>query len=167
MEIFPKYVENFPIPYLWYNISMNIPLQQTTKWQKMQNSLGETTFFEQNNDYTYLAIKKQTKFGTYLYLPYGPYATTKNGAKKAYKALEALSRQKNIIFIRIEPQTPEIADYWLNLPNCQKSRDLSPKETWILDISPEISDIYAGMKQNTRNLCKNYKNKWWISMSWM
>lgn len=138
---------------------MNIPLQQTKKWQNLQNSLGETTFFEQNNDYTYLAIKKQTRFGTYLYLPYGPYANTKNGAKKAYEALQRLSQQKNIIFIRIEPQTPQIADFWLNLPNCHKSRNLSPEETWILDLSPSLADLYAGMKQNTRNLCKNYKNK--------
>ena len=155
-------VENPPTPVdnlLCYNCDMEIPLQQTKKWQKLQSELGEKTIFEENNDYTFMAIEKQTKFGSYLYLPYGPYATTKNAAKAAYKALESLARSKNITFIRIEPQSANTAEFWLNLPNCQKSRNLSPEETWVLDLSPEMDQIYANMKQNTRNLCKNYAKK--------
>lgn len=138
---------------------MEIPLQQTKKWQKLQQELGEKTFFEKSNDYTFLGIEKQTKFGNYIYLPYGPYATTKNGAKSAYKALESLARSKNITFMRIEPQSAHMAEFWLNLPNIQKSRNLSPEETWVLDITPDMDTIYANMKQNTRNLCKNYGKK--------
>lgn len=138
---------------------MEIPLQQTKKWQKLQTELGEKTIFENNNDYTFLAIKKQTKFGNYLYLPYGPYTQTKKGARSAYKALEALAKSKNITFIRIEPQDANTAEFWRNLPNCQKSRNLSPAETWVLDLTPEMDDIYKNMKQNTRNLCKNYAKK--------
>ena len=62
---------------------MNIPLQQTREWQKLQEKLGEKTFFEETSDYTYLAIKKTTKFGDYLYLPYGPYAYNKSACSKA------------------------------------------------------------------------------------
>lgn len=138
---------------------MEIPLQQTTKWQKLQTELGETTIFRKENDYTFLAIKKQTKFGTYLYLPYGPYAPTKNGSKTAYKALESLATSKNITFIRIEPQAANTAEFWANLPNAKKSRNLSPEETWVLDLTPDMDDIYKNMKQNTRNLCKNYAKK--------
>ena len=147
------------ITLLCYNKTLEIPLQQTKKWQKLQSELGEKTFFEENNDYTYLAIEKQTKFGTYFYLPYGPYATTKIAAKKAYKALESLCISKNITFMRIEPQSAPTAEFWLNLPNIQKSRNLSPEETWVLDLTPEMDAVYAGMKQNTRNLCKNYAKK--------
>ncbi|MBP3899469.1 peptidoglycan bridge formation glycyltransferase FemA/FemB family protein [Candidatus Saccharibacteria bacterium] len=138
---------------------MEIPLQQTKNWQKLQTKLGEKTFYEKTNDYTYLCIEKQTKFGNYLYLPYGPYAPTKNSARKVYKALESLADSKNITFIRIEPQSPETAEFWLNLPNCQKSRNLSPEETWILDLRLRMDEIYKNMKQNTRNLCKNYAKK--------
>ena len=138
---------------------MEIPLEQTKKWQKLQTELGETTFFRKENDYTFLAIQKQTKFGNYLYLPYGPYAPTKNGAKNAYKALEELANTKNITFIRIEPQAANTAEFWANLKNAVKSRNLSPEETWILDLSPDMDDIYKNMKQNTRNICKNYAKK--------
>lgn len=144
---------------------MEIPLQQTAKWQKLQQDLGETTFFREENDYTILAIEKQTKFGTYLYLPYGPAlhpktpAALKNAAESAYKALEALAHQKNITFIRIEPQSSEIADFWANLPGAQKSKDLSPKETWVLDLAPEKSEIISGFSQGTRTRYNQFVRK--------
>lgn len=163
---------------------MEIPLQQTKQWQKLQNDLGETTFFREENDYTILAIEKQTKFGKYLYLPYGPALhptkirqnpdknppisknstqitqdALKNAAKNAYKALEALAHEKNVTFIRIEPQSAETADFWANLPNSQKSKDLSPKETWVLDLTPEKSDIIKGFSQGTRTRFNQFAKK--------
>ena len=109
---------------------MNIPLQQTREWQKLQEKLGETTFFEETSDYTYLAIKKSTKFGTYLYLPYGPYANTKNAASKALEALQALAKRENAVFIRVEPQVREMASYWAKLPNAKKTKDLNPSRSF-------------------------------------
>ena len=144
---------------------MQIPLQQSKKWQKLQNDLGETTFFEEENDYTILAIEKQTKFGKYLYLPYGPalhpadQSNLKNAAESSYKALEALARQKNITFIRIEPQDPKTAEFWDNLPNTKKSKDLSPKETWVLDLTPEKSAIISGFSQGTRTRFNQFAKK--------
>ena len=49
------------------------PLLQSEDWQKLQNDLGEITFFEETSKYHFLAIKKTTPLGPYLYLPYGPY----------------------------------------------------------------------------------------------
>lgn len=159
---------------LCYTIFMTIPLQQTKAWQKLQQDLGKTTFFIEENDYTILAIEKQTKIGgKYLYLPYGPalhpkitgqtstsaQTALKNAAKSAYKALEALAHQKNITFIRIEPQTSEIADFWSNLPNSKKSKDLSPKETWVLDLTPEKSAIISGFSQGTRTRYNQFAKK--------
>lgn len=116
---------------------MQIPLQQTKKWQKLQQDLGEKSYFEETPDYSYLAIETKTKLGTYLYLPYGPYLQTKSAAKKAFKSLEALAKEKSAIFIRIEPEDAKNAEFLLNMTNCRKSTDLNPKETWILDISKD------------------------------
>ena len=156
---------------------MNIPLQQSKSWQKLQDDLGEATIFEEVNDYTILAIVKQTKFGNYLYLPYGPAlhpgkkskstkntatqtpAALKKAAKAAYQALERLAKQKNAIFIRIEPQAAETADFWKNLPNSKKTKDLSPKETWVLDITPEKADILHGFSQGTRTRYNQFAKK--------
>ena len=136
---------------------MGPSILQSAAWQKFQHDLGETTFFEQNQDFQYLAIKKSTPVGPYLYLPCGPYIATKNASKTAFKALQALAEREGAIFIRIEPKTPEIASEWLK--TAKKTKDLNPKETWILDITPKIDLLYQNMKQNTRNLCKNYSKK--------
>ena len=163
-----------------------IPLQQTKMWEKLQHDLNQTTFFISENDqhisrqkqnqkslnfseknskdisstpvnYQMLIIKKSTPVGSYFYLPYGPYLRQKSAAKPAYEALRALAQQEDVVFTRIEPKTPKIASYWLE--HAKKSKDLSPKETWVLDLNPSMEELYKNMKQNTRNLSKNYAKK--------
>ena len=143
-----------------------IPLQQTEAWQKLQQALGVNTFFISENDdktssapvnYQMLILKKNTPLGPYFYLPYGPYLREKTYALPAYKALEKLIEQENVIFTRIEPENAKNAAYWLE--KAKKSKDLSPKETWVLDLEPDLDELYKNMKQNTRNLAKNYHKK--------
>lgn len=138
---------------------MNIPLQQTREWQKLQEELGETTFFEETPDYTYLAIKKSTKFGTYLYLPYGPYANTKNAVSKALEALQTLAKRENAIFLRVEPQMRETASYWTGLPNVKKTKDLNPRETWILDLNQSKETMISNFTQGTRTCYNQFPKK--------
>lgn len=136
-----------------------IPLQQTPAWQNLQNDLKETSFFEKTADFQFLAIKKSTPLGTYLYLPYGPYVRTKNASKTAYKALKALAEREHAIFIRIEPQSPEIASYFLKQPNCRKSHDLNPHRTWALDLTPEKDQIIKNFATSTRRCHKDAPKK--------
>lgn len=133
---------------------MNNPLQQTKLWEKLQNDLKEKTFFVEEKDYHFLAILKETKFGNYLYLPYGPVLETKNAAKTALEALEELATEKSVSFIRIEPQSPENARDLLKLPNIKKSKDLNPAETWCVDLTQTKEEIIAGFSQSTRRYSK-------------
>lgn len=138
---------------------MSLPLQQTKEWEKLQNSLGEETFFVKEKTYHFLAILKKTKFGNYLYLPYGPVLNDKSAAKMALKALESLAKEKDVTFIRIEPQSPKNASYLLKQPNIVKSKDLNPAHTWILDLSPEKSDLISGFSQGTRTRYNQFPKK--------
>ena len=61
---------------------MDIPITQSEKWQKLQDDLGEISHFEKQDDYQYLAIEKHTKAGNYLFVPYGPVATTEKALKR-------------------------------------------------------------------------------------
>ena len=112
---------------------MNIPITQSKAWQKLQEDLKETRFFEKTADYQYLAILKSTPVGNYLYLPYGPVYAGKTGFKKALKSLTSLAKSHSAIFIRIEPMDPNFASYAPN--TAKKSKDLNPKETWVLDLT--------------------------------
>ena len=152
---------------------MNIPILQTKNWQNFQTDLGETTFFEKNQYFQYLAIKKSTPFGNYLYLPYGPVAETQKNFQKSLDSLLKLAQKTSAFFIRIEPQNPIFADFLQNfsknrskaeksaqiIKKIQKSTDLNPKDTWILDLQDDEKTLIKNFSQGTRTRFNQFKNK--------
>ena len=117
---------------------MKLPITQSKEWQNLQDDLGEVSHFEKNDDYQYLAIEKHTQAGKYLFLPYGPVATTEKGFKKALESLISLGKSINAIFIRLEPIEPSQAKY---LPHsAKKVKDIEPAETWLLDLPETKTD---------------------------
>ena len=157
------------------------PLLQSKNWQKLQNDLGETTFFEETSKYKFLAIKKKIPFGYYLYLPYGPYlnpSATSEDAKACFTKIISLAKKESAIFIRIEPQkftnnSPiqmdnlsenqkkvNVAQYFnLNQKLLKKTKDLNPAETWCLDLTSSVPEILTNFSQGTRTRHNNYKKK--------
>ena len=133
---------------------MEIPITQSEDWEKLQQDLKETSFFKSGSNYQYLAIKKRVPGGSYHYLPYGPVADTKENFRLALDDLKALAKKEDAIFIRVEPRNPDFAKI---LPqNTEKSHDLNPKETWVLDL--EGSDDEFKNKLPSR-LLRYYKNR--------
>lgn len=121
-------------------MGMKAAITQSREWQKLQEDLGETSFLITEKNYQFLAILKRTKLGNYLYLPYGPVLEDKKALKPALKHLSALAREQGAIFIRIEPTllltTKELEKSARELHlKLQKSTDLNPKETWLLDLT--------------------------------
>ena len=136
---------------------MNSPITQSKAWQHLQGDLGEISFWAQQEDFYYLAILKKTPVGNYLYLPYGPVANTEKGFKSALKALESLARKHQAIFIRVEPQAPEMAHF---LPStAKKVKDLNPKDTWRLDLTSSREALISNFARGLRSRCRNYTAK--------
>ena len=133
---------------------MEIPITQSREWQNLQNDLKETSFVREGDDFVYLAIVKPTPLGSYLYLPYGPVAETKDGFRRALKDLENLARKENSVFVRIEPLNPDFIKLFPK--NAVKSHDLNPKETWVLDLKG--SDEEYKNKLPSR-LLRYYRNR--------
>lgn len=136
---------------------IKVPITQTKAWQQLQEDLGETSFFEKGSGYQYLAILKHTPVGHYLYLPYGPVYDDKRGLNNALKSLKLLARRHQAIFIRIEPQSTEFVNH---LPqNAQKTQDLNPKETWLLDLTGKEEELKSRLPSRLlryhRNATKN------------
>ncbi len=132
---------------------MDIPITQSKDWQHLQDDLGETSFFEDNTDYQYLAILKKTPVGNYLYLPYGPVATSAVSFKRALASLTKLAQGQKAIFIRIEPQNPNFLAH--SPKNIIKSKDLNPKETWVLDLTGSEDDLKAKLPSRLLRYHKN------------
>lgn len=133
---------------------MEIPITQSKAWQTLQHDLKEQSFFEETSDYQYLAIMKKTPAGNYFYLPYGPVAKTASAMKQAIDALTKLAREEGCIFIRIEPQLSRPKEYLPKL--VKKTKDLSPKETWILDLKGTDDELKQKLPSR---LLRYYRNR--------
>lgn len=134
---------------------MNIPITQSREWQKLQQDLGEDSVFEQQKSYQYLAIIKHTSAGNYIYCPYGPVADDDASFNQAIKSLTALARERNAIFIRIEPQNPN-----LTIPKqAKKVKDISPKDTWTLNLTQDKPTIITNFSQGTRTRYNTFAKK--------
>lgn len=136
---------------------MKTPITQSREWQKLQNDLQKASFFESKDGYQYLAVKHRTPVGNYLFVPYGPLAEDEKSFKKALKSLEDLAKSEKAIFIRIEPENPAYAKF---LPsNAKKAKDIDPADTWVLDLTPEKSELISNFSQGTRTRYNNYAKK--------
>lgn len=132
---------------------MIIPITQSKEWAKLQEDLGEKFIFKSENDYQFLAIIKETPMGNYLYCPYGPIAEDESSFKKAVNSLKEIAREHDALFIRVEPFDAREAKY---LPEkTKKSKDLNPKETWLLDLTGNEDDL---KKKLPSRLLRYYKS---------
>lgn len=138
-------------------IAMKIPITQTKSWQKLQQDLGETSFLEQGSGYHFLAILKDTPFGKYLYLPYGPIFEDKRGLENSLKSLKNLAIREQAFFTRVEPQSRDFVDH---LPSsAKKSTDLNPAETWVLDLTGKDEDLKAKLPSRLLRYYKSASKK--------
>lgn len=136
---------------------MIIPITQTKAWQKLQDDLGEKSYWEERDNYQYLAIHKTGKMSNYLYLPYGPATGNKKSFLSALDSLNKLAGNNGAFFIRIEPWDSKTKDY---LPkNAVKSQNLNPEETWILDLSVSEADLTAKLPSRLLRYYKNMSKK--------
>lgn len=139
----------------------NVPITQGAGWQKLQQDLGAESFLVRKSNYQFLAIKKHTPVGNYLFLPYGPVAGSDQGFLDAISALIDLARKHHCIFIRLEPQNPR---YKSLLPiGARKVKDVEPAETWVLDLPtvPEDNPLSSQALKSLlpSRLLRYYKNK--------
>ena len=136
---------------------MKAPITQTPEWKELQDDLKEISFFEQGSGYQYLAILKNTPVGNYLYLPYGPVFKDKQGRENSLKSLNNLAKKHQAIFIRIEPMNTEFVEH---LPqNARKVKDQSPKDTWVLDLTPDKAELLTNFSQGTRTRYNTFAKK--------
>lgn len=111
----------------------NVVITQSENWYKLQEALGEKSIYVAEEDYQFLAILTKTPVGNYLYLPYGPAYTDEKAFNMAYAKLSTIAEENKAFFIRIEPLDENFKSYAPK--SAKKSKDLNPKETWLLDLT--------------------------------
>lgn len=137
---------------------------QSPTWQKYQELEGHPTFFLQKSNFSALATLHSTPFGNYLLLPYGPNLASKSALKPALSTLRRLAQQKNAFFLRIEPTLPLTATELRHAAyatkfKLQKSHDLDPAHTWVLDLTPSETDLLQHMEARKVRYWRNFSKK--------
>ena len=146
---------------------------QSNQWQSYENLEGHTTFTEEQPDFSYLAVKHETKLGAYLNVPYGPslkasnsdnnnqisITTAEKSLQKALESLRSLAKAENCFFIRLEPTVPLNAEIMAKNA-CVKSTDIDPAHTWLLQLDDKSEEeILKGMESRKVRYWRNAAKK--------
>ncbi|MCB9820304.1 peptidoglycan bridge formation glycyltransferase FemA/FemB family protein [Candidatus Nomurabacteria bacterium] len=132
---------------------------QSLHWKKFQNSLGKKTIQRSEKDWSYLAIIEGSKSLRRLYCPYGPTVASQDSLKSALSSLKSDARKLGVHVVRLQPNGVRIDKSTADSLKLIPVDYSQPTVTWRLDLSPTLEDMHANMKQNTRNICRNYHKK--------
>ncbi|MBR3232776.1 peptidoglycan bridge formation glycyltransferase FemA/FemB family protein [Candidatus Saccharibacteria bacterium] len=139
---------------------------QSKQWQQYEELEGYQTFTEAQSDFSYLAVKHNTKIGPYLNIPYGPALNPKNDTtppekclSKALESLVKLAEEQKCFFIRLEPTYTFSSEIMANA-GCVKSTDIDPAHTWLLRLDNKSEEeILKGMESRKVRYWRNAKKK--------
>jgi lipid II:glycine glycyltransferase (peptidoglycan interpeptide bridge formation enzyme) len=144
---------------------------QSEYWKKFQESIGRKAYNISTSDendeliaFSNIIEHKLSVVGGYFYVPRGPVQVKSEKLKvKSYSLklkvffddLISLSKENNVGWIRIEPNSEEelklVRENLSNDLKIKKSAvDMQPKEILMLDVSKSEEELLAGMKQKTR-----------------
>ena len=138
---------------------MDVHFLQSEPWAHFQESLGKQTFTEVGDGWHFMVIVESSAGIKRLYCPYGPLVTSDDALQAALASLTRLGNKIGDTFLRIQPvgltfSRENIANY-----HAQPIAYTQPSHTWCLDLSQSEDELYAAMKQNTRNICRNYPKR--------
>ncbi|MBH1980489.1 peptidoglycan bridge formation glycyltransferase FemA/FemB family protein [Candidatus Saccharibacteria bacterium] len=140
--------------------NIDVHFQQSEAWQVFQESLGRKVFHRSGEGWEYRAILEPARFGlSRLYCPYGPTAETHRALRTALASLRALARSQNAAYVRIQPLGTEFTHEDMKRLGTHKIYYSQPAHTWCVDTTRSAEEIVADMKQNNRNLYRNYTKK--------
>lgn len=138
---------------------MDVHFHQSKAWQVFQESLGRRTFMRDGEGWHYLAILESSLGFKRLYCPYGPVATSVEAFENALASLRVLAREQQAAFLRIQPTGIAYSREYFKASKFKQIDFSQPSHTWLLDITPSTEELLAHMKQNNRNIYRNYAKK--------
>lgn len=141
-------------------------LLQSPEWETYEKSEGQKTFRLTGEGFSALAVLKKTVLGNYLYCPYGPAIEFQNAEEcrknfgQALEKLKDLAKEQGAFFIRVEPAFDAINDEELKALGFEKSHDIDPAHTWILDLAKlSQEELLAGIEKRKLRHWRTHENK--------
>lgn len=132
---------------------------QSNAWQQFQQKLGHQVITNSGQGWSYLAIVERAHGIKRLYCPYGPTAGSDTTLSMALDDLKSTAKQHGAVYLRIQPYGLELADKLVSKHQLTAINYSQPNATWTIDLTQSRDELLANMKQNTRNIVRNYQNK--------
>ncbi len=125
---------------------------QQRAWAAFQSALGKQIFYASGKNWSWMAVLEANRFGSRLYTPYGPTASSPESLKKALQVLIGCAEDQGVDFVRVEPQAPS-AKKTLKLLRAKRShRDIQPRHTLIKDLDRSDDELFSEMMSTNRRL---------------
>jgi len=121
-------------------------------WALFQQALGKKLYYAAGTHWSWIAIHETNRFGSRLYTPYGPTASSPASLAKALAALVECANDLDVDFVRIEPQAPGAKKVLRQLHAKHAHRDMQPKNTLIKDLNRPDDELLAEMMSTNRRL---------------
>lgn len=141
-------------PQEWDNnqLKLNGHFLQSRAWAQFQSALGKQTFYAAGTGWSWLAILEINRFGSRLYAPYGPSASSNASLEKALSALIDCGKAQKVDFVRVEPQSTKLARSLAQFNAQRAHRDIQPQYTLVKDLDRPDDELFAEMASTNRRL---------------
>lgn len=136
---------------------LNASFLQSSWWAEFQGSLGRQAHFLEGSGWTCLLLSRRAPVGRYLFAPYGPTVRDTAAAENCFSTLKEYAKDKGYDWLRLEPvgASAETLRSALKVSGGRKApHEVEPHLTRVVDLSPGMEDILAGISQTTRNIIR-------------
>jgi len=132
---------------------------QSTHWGAFQQALERPVYFGSGPGWQCLAIVERLGPAARLYCPYGPVADDRDAYAVAIDQVEALAREQDARFVRVEPWAPVRSADLVALRHTPAPRPVQPALTWVQDLTRPREVLFAEFSANNRNRYRNAHKK--------
>lgn len=132
---------------------------QSQAWAEFQTTQGRQVVSESGDGWSYRAIVETASGFTRLYCPYGPTLERPEALAPALRSLEQAAKTHGAHYLRLQPPAAVIPSDVAARHGLRRVDSTQPAHTWCIDVTPDFDQLLAAMKQNTRNIVRNYHKK--------
>jgi lipid II:glycine glycyltransferase (peptidoglycan interpeptide bridge formation enzyme) len=131
---------------------------QSMEWAEFQKTQSSNYHLLEANGWSCLAIEKSNRFGKYLFAPLGPTLESASHLKACLDQLSELAKSTGADWLKIEPvaagQSSLLVEQLRSLGAMPAIRNTEPALTRVLDLTPPVEEILAGVSQSTRSFIR-------------
>lgn len=137
---------------------MKVHFLQSDIWKQFQKALGRTIVENSGKGWSYVGMVEHDRFGTYIYVPYGPFAVNKPALIDAVADLKIEAAKIGAYVVNIEP-TPPISTAIAESLFKNKGTHRQAHRTLRIDLSQDEDTIIGNMNKTRRKQYRNYSKK--------